>query len=114
MRSVHRGAQGFVEFASDEADVKGHVPIYIYDRLDEPASGLCRRPGGLARHHQRFRDRIGADLMMRALSDVQANHCPAELIERRDISSNLAVFRFRVAERLSFTAGQYATIGIRH
>ena len=23
--SVHRNAQGFVEFASDEADVKGHV-----------------------------------------------------------------------------------------
>ncbi|HVI70065.1 MAG TPA: PLP-dependent transferase, partial [Pyrinomonadaceae bacterium] len=38
--SVHRGAQGFVEFASDEADVKGHVPIYIYDRLDEPTRGM--------------------------------------------------------------------------
>jgi len=39
--SVHRGAQGFVEFASDEADVKGHVPIYIYDRLDEPRISRC-------------------------------------------------------------------------
>ena len=38
--SVHRGAQGFVEFASDEADVKGHIPIYIYDRLDEPTRGM--------------------------------------------------------------------------
>lgn len=38
--SVHRGAQGFVEFASDEAGVKGHVPIYIYDRLDEPTRGM--------------------------------------------------------------------------
>ena len=38
--SVHRGAQGFVEFASDEADVKGHVPIDIYDRLDEPTRGM--------------------------------------------------------------------------
>jgi cystathionine beta-lyase/cystathionine gamma-synthase len=38
--SVHRGAQGFVEFASDEADVKGHIPIYIYDRLDEPTHGM--------------------------------------------------------------------------
>ena len=38
--SVHRGAQGFVEFASEEADVKGHIPIYIYDRLDEPTRGM--------------------------------------------------------------------------
>ena len=50
--------------------------------------------------------------MTRVLSAVQANHCPAELIERRDVSTNLAILRFRVAERLSFTAGQYATIGI--
>jgi cystathionine beta-lyase/cystathionine gamma-synthase len=40
LNSVHRGAQGFVEFASDEADVKGHIPIYIYDRLDEPTRGM--------------------------------------------------------------------------
>lgn len=38
--SVHRGAQGFVEFASEEADVKGHIPIYVYDRLDEPTRGM--------------------------------------------------------------------------
>jgi cystathionine beta-lyase/cystathionine gamma-synthase len=38
--SVHRGAQGFVEFASSEADVKGHVPVYVYDRLDEPTRGM--------------------------------------------------------------------------
>lgn len=38
--SVHRGAQGFVEFASEEADMSGHVPIYIYDRLDEPTRGM--------------------------------------------------------------------------
>ncbi|HEX6045412.1 MAG TPA: PLP-dependent aspartate aminotransferase family protein [Pyrinomonadaceae bacterium] len=38
--SVHRGAQGFVEFASDEAEVKGHIPIYIYDRLDEPTRAI--------------------------------------------------------------------------
>jgi cystathionine beta-lyase/cystathionine gamma-synthase len=38
--SVHRGAQGFVEFASEEAEVKGHIPIYIYDRLDEPTRGM--------------------------------------------------------------------------
>lgn len=38
--SVHRGAQGFVEFASEEAELSGRVPIYIYDRLDEPTRGL--------------------------------------------------------------------------
>ena len=50
--------------------------------------------------------------MTRVLSDVQVNHCPAELIERRDISATLAILRFRVAERPSFIAGQYATIGM--
>jgi cystathionine beta-lyase/cystathionine gamma-synthase len=38
--SVHRGAQGFVEFASEEADLSGRMPIYIYDRLDEPTRGM--------------------------------------------------------------------------
>ena len=50
--------------------------------------------------------------MTRVLSEVQANHCPAELIERTDVSANLAILRFRVAERPSFTAGQYATLSI--
>ena len=50
--------------------------------------------------------------MMPVVSEAQANHCPAELIERRDVSANLAILRFRVADRLSFTAGQYATVGI--
>lgn len=43
---------------------------------------------------------------------TQSTHCPAELIERRDISANLATLRFRVSERPSFIAGQFATIGI--
>ena len=55
---------------------------------------------------------IGADLSTTVHSKAQAIHCPAELIERTDISANLAVLRFRVSERLSFTAGQFATIGI--
>ena len=50
--------------------------------------------------------------MTRVLSEVQASHCQGELIERRDVSANLAIFRFRMAEQLTFTAGQYATIGI--
>lgn len=50
--------------------------------------------------------------MTTVVSEVRADHCPAELIERKDVSANLAILRFRVAERPSFTAGQYATIGI--
>jgi methionine-gamma-lyase len=37
LSSVHRGAQGFVEFATPESR---RAPIYIYDRLDEPTRGM--------------------------------------------------------------------------
>lgn len=37
LRSVDRGVQGFVEFASPAAQ---KAPIYIYDRLDEPTRGM--------------------------------------------------------------------------
>jgi cystathionine beta-lyase/cystathionine gamma-synthase len=37
LSSVHRGAQGFVEFATPESR---RAPIYIYDRLDEPSRGM--------------------------------------------------------------------------
>lgn len=37
LSSVHRGAQGFIEFATLESR---KVPIYIYDRLDEPSRGM--------------------------------------------------------------------------
>ena len=37
LKSVHRGVQGFVEFARPEAQ---KAPIYIYDRLDEPTRGM--------------------------------------------------------------------------
>jgi ferredoxin/flavodoxin---NADP+ reductase len=50
--------------------------------------------------------------MTQVLSKVRADHCPAKLIERTNVSANLAILRFRVAERPSFTAGQYATISI--
>jgi methionine-gamma-lyase len=33
--SVQRGAQGFAEFASLESDLKGHAPVYVYDRLED-------------------------------------------------------------------------------
>lgn len=38
--------------------------------------------------------------------------CSAELIERRNVSDSLAIFRFHTATQLFFTAGQYATIAI--
>jgi len=40
LTSVHRGAQGFVQFASADEALSGHIPIYIYDRLDEPTRGM--------------------------------------------------------------------------
>jgi ferredoxin--NADP+ reductase len=43
---------------------------------------------------------------------MKAEHYPAELIKRKDVSASLAVFRFLAAEHPSFTAGQYATIGV--
>jgi cystathionine beta-lyase/cystathionine gamma-synthase len=40
LTSLHRGAQGFVRFASADEAMSGHVPIYIYDRLDEPTRSM--------------------------------------------------------------------------
>ena len=39
LSSAQRGAQGFLDFASSESNEK-KVPIYIYDRLDEPTRGM--------------------------------------------------------------------------
>ena len=43
---------------------------------------------------------------------AKAEQYPAELIERRNVSPSLAVFRFVPAEQPRFSAGQYATIGV--
>jgi cystathionine beta-lyase/cystathionine gamma-synthase len=40
LTTLHRGAQGFVQFAEAEEALSGHIPIYIYDRLDEPTRGM--------------------------------------------------------------------------
>ena len=41
LNSTHRGIQGFIEFAHDEATTATkRVPIYVYDRLDEPTRGM--------------------------------------------------------------------------
>jgi methionine-gamma-lyase len=40
LSSLERGAKGFVQFASAEEALSGHIPIYIYDRLDEPTRSM--------------------------------------------------------------------------
>ncbi|MBS1721485.1 MAG: aminotransferase class I/II-fold pyridoxal phosphate-dependent enzyme [Armatimonadetes bacterium] len=40
LRSAERGAEGFRRFANPEVDRSTAHPIYIYDRLDEPCTGL--------------------------------------------------------------------------
>ncbi len=40
LSSVHRGVEGFVEFGSEDVPLERKVPIYIYDRLDEPTRGM--------------------------------------------------------------------------
>ncbi len=40
LNSTQRGAQGFVDFASEAIDESTHAPIYIYDRLEEPSRGM--------------------------------------------------------------------------
>ncbi|HEY9734377.1 MAG TPA: aminotransferase class I/II-fold pyridoxal phosphate-dependent enzyme [Drouetiella sp.] len=44
--SVQRGAQGFAQFASDECEAE--VPIYVYERLDEPTRGILEEKLALA------------------------------------------------------------------
>lgn len=48
LSSTHRGAQGFFEFACDSINDKRKVPIYIYDRLDEPTRGMLEENLALA------------------------------------------------------------------
>jgi len=40
LSSLERGAKGFVQFASADEALSSHIPIYIYDRLDEPTRGM--------------------------------------------------------------------------
>jgi methionine-gamma-lyase len=46
--SAQRGAQGFVRFAHTDGDTATEAPIYIYDRLDEPTSGMLEENIALA------------------------------------------------------------------
>lgn len=43
----------------------------------------------------------------------KTKYCEAELIEREDFSEDLAAFKFRVDQEISFIPGQYATIGFQ-
>ncbi|MGE0001457.1 MAG: PLP-dependent transferase, partial [Fimbriimonadaceae bacterium] len=40
LRSAERGAEGFRQFANPDVNRDTNQPIYIYDRLDEPCTGL--------------------------------------------------------------------------
>jgi len=40
LEGAQRGAAGFFHFACDRINPDGEVPIYIYDRLDEPTRGM--------------------------------------------------------------------------
>jgi len=40
LSSLQRGARGFVNFASADEHLSGHIPMYIYDRLDEPTRSM--------------------------------------------------------------------------
>jgi ferredoxin--NADP+ reductase len=44
---------------------------------------------------------------------AKTKYCEAELIEREDFSEDLAAFKFRVDQELTFIPGQYATIGFQ-
>ncbi|MGH9603057.1 MAG: trans-sulfuration enzyme family protein [Terriglobales bacterium] len=48
LSSSQRGAKGFFEFACDTIDTRRKVPIYIYDRLDEPTRGMLEENLALA------------------------------------------------------------------
>jgi len=48
LNSTQRGAKGFFEFACDSIDTTRHIPIYIYDRLDEPTRGMLEESLALA------------------------------------------------------------------
>jgi ferredoxin--NADP+ reductase len=43
---------------------------------------------------------------------MSVEFCSGELVQRKDASAKLAIFWFRCDEPFSFTAGQYATLGI--
>jgi cystathionine beta-lyase/cystathionine gamma-synthase len=48
LSSTQRGAKGFFEFACDSIDTTRQLPIYIYDRLDEPTRGMLEENLALA------------------------------------------------------------------
>lgn len=53
LNSTQRGAKGFFEFACDRVDTTRHIPIYIYDRLDEPTRGMLEENLAMAEGGER-------------------------------------------------------------
>lgn len=48
LSSVQRGVEGFLDFGSEDVGLERKVPIYIYDRLDEPTRGMLEENLALA------------------------------------------------------------------
>ncbi|MFQ5662792.1 MAG: trans-sulfuration enzyme family protein [Terriglobia bacterium] len=48
LSSVQRGVEGFLDFGSEDVPLERKVPIYIYDRLDEPTRGMLEENLALA------------------------------------------------------------------
>lgn len=48
LSSVQRGVEGFIDFGSEDIPLERKVPIYIYDRLDEPTRGMLEESLALA------------------------------------------------------------------
>ncbi len=48
LSSVQRGVEGFVDFGSEDVPLERKVPVYIYDRLDEPTRGMLEENLALA------------------------------------------------------------------
>ena len=50
VRVARFATQGFFEFAHTAGDETTHVPIYIYDRLDDPTRGMLEDNLAVAEH----------------------------------------------------------------
>jgi methionine-gamma-lyase len=82
LSSTQRGAKGFFEFACDRIDTTREVPIYIYDRLDEPTRGMLEEALATAEkgeHAVCFATGMAAitaaiSILVRAGDEVLAHH----------------------------------------
>jgi cystathionine beta-lyase/cystathionine gamma-synthase len=74
LRTAERGAQAFQQFANPAYDREAVHPIYIYDRLDEPCSGLLEETLAFA---EKGECAVVFSTGMAAISGVLATHLRA-------------------------------------